>query len=245
MTNCVVTTPEAGRIASGGCKERNRSRERRLRARAAVGMLAAAMKLPDPPATLVVIALEVESQGLFAARGVPVLYTGIGKINAAMALTRALAGYRQTGKPLPQVLNLGTAGSRHFPRGAFVECHHFVQRDMDVRALGFAAGHTPFDDTPARLEFPRVFAHLPAGICGSGDSFETGEPRLFCEVVDMEAYALAKVCHIEGAPFACAKYITDGANETAAVDWQDSLFHAASAFWQLYEHHVAQAASAR
>ncbi len=184
---------------------------------------------------LVVIALEVESQGLFAARGVQVLYTGIGKINAAMALTRELARYRHDALDLPLVLNLGTAGSRHFARGTLVECHDFVQRDMDVRALGFAAGHTPFDETPARLAFPRTFPHLPAGICGSGDSFETGEPRVYCEVVDMEAYALAKVCHIEGARFACAKYITDGADETAASDWQESLSHASAAFWQLYE----------
>ncbi len=194
---------------------------------------------PDLPTTLVVIALEIESQGLFAARGVPVLYTGVGKINAAMILTRALARYRHGAQALPQVLNLGTAGSRHFARGALVECHDFVQRDMDVRALGFAAGHTPFDETPARLQFPRAFPHLPAGICGSGDSFETGEPRVFSEVVDMEAYALAKVCKSEGAPFACAKYITDGADETAAADWQDSLSHAAAAFWDLYERHVA------
>jgi adenosylhomocysteine nucleosidase len=209
-----------------------------LRTPARVGMLAAMTQ--DLPATLVVFALEVESQGLFAARGIPVLYTGIGKINAAMALTRTLARYRHGGLPFPQVLNLGTAGSRHFARGALVECHHFVQRDMDVRALGFAAGHTPFDETPARLEFPRTFTHLPAGLCGSGDSFETGEPRLYCEVVDMEAYALAKVCRIEGAPFACAKYITDGADDTAATDWQESVAHAAAAFWQLYEQHIAK-----
>jgi adenosylhomocysteine nucleosidase len=202
------------------------------------------MNFADLPPTLVVIALEVESQGVFAAHGVPVLYSGIGKINAAMALTRTLARYRHSARPLPQVLNLGTAGSRHFPRGALVECHDFVQRDMDVRALGFAAGHTPFDETPARLEFARAFAHLPAGICGSGDSFETGEPLIPCEVIDMEAYALAKVCRVEGAPFACAKYITDGADETAAGDWQESLSHAATAFWELYERHIAKSSSA-
>jgi adenosylhomocysteine nucleosidase len=198
------------------------------------------MNIAELPATLVVFALEIESQGVFAARGVPVLYTGIGKINAAMTLTRALARYRHAARPMPQVLNLGTAGSRHFARGSLVECHDFVQRDMDVSALGFAAGHTPFDETPARLEFPRAFPDLPAGLCGSGDSFETGPPRVFCEVVDMEAYALAKVCRSEGAGFACAKYITDGADETAATDWQQSLAHAAAAFWPLYEQHSAK-----
>jgi adenosylhomocysteine nucleosidase len=186
------------------------------------------------PAILVVMALQIESQGLFAARRVPVLYTGVGKINATLSLCRKLAQYRAAGCEAPHVLNLGTAGSRHFERGALVECHRFVQRDMDVSALGFAPGHTPFDDIPALLEFPRRFTDLRAGVCGSGDSFETGVPRVGCEVIDMEAYALAKVCQVEKLKFACAKFITDGADHTAADDWQNGLNSAAAGFWQLY-----------
>jgi nucleoside phosphorylase len=78
-------------------------------------------------------------------------------------------------------------------------------------------------------------AHADVAICGSGDSFATGTPPLACDVIDMEAYALAKVCHVEGARFACVKYVTDGADETAAVEWQDNLTAAADAFWQLYQ----------
>jgi adenosylhomocysteine nucleosidase len=105
---------------------------------------------------------------------------------------------------------------------------------MDVSALGFAVGHTPYEELPAKLEFPPLFAHLPAGVCGSGDSFETGAPRLACEVVDMEGYALAKVCRLEGARFGCAKFITDGADHRAANDWQSNLVSAAAHFWDLY-----------
>jgi adenosylhomocysteine nucleosidase len=188
----------------------------------------------ESPATLVVMALEIEAQGLFAREGVPVLYTGVGKVNAAVSLTRRLMHYRAAGIEPPLVLNLGTAGSRHFPTGALVACHEFVQRDMDVSALGFAVGHTPYEELPAKLEFPPLFAHLPAGVCGSGDSFETGAPRLACEVVDMEGYALAKVCRLEGARFGCAKFITDGADHRAANDWQSNLVSAAAHFWDLY-----------
>jgi adenosylhomocysteine nucleosidase len=46
----------------------------------------------------------------------------------------------------------------------------------------------------------------------------------------MEAYALAKVCHLERARFACAKYITDGADTSAATAWQRNLPRAAAAF---------------
>jgi adenosylhomocysteine nucleosidase len=186
------------------------------------------------PARLIVMALDVESQGLFERHGVGVLYTGLGKVNAAIALTRRLAAYRHAGRAAPSVINFGTAGSRRFDTGTLVGCHRFVQRDMDVRALGFAYGVTPFEDLPAELEFAPTFAQLPQGLCGSGDSFATGESIMHCEVVDMEAYAFAKVCRLEGVDFACAKYITDGADHAAAGDWNANLAAAAAAFWQLY-----------
>lgn len=181
------------------------------------------------------MALEIESQGLFQRAGVPVLFTGLGKVNAALALMRALRDYRHAGLGLPLVLNFGTAGSHRLPTGALVACRQFVQRDMDVSGIGFPLGVTPFEDIPAQLEFPVVFEHLPAALCGSGDSFQMGVAKLHCEVIDMEAYALAKVCHLEGARFGCAKFITDGADASAASDWQRNLPVAAAAFWQLYQ----------
>ena len=187
------------------------------------------------PPMLVVMALPVEAQGLFEGAGVPVLYTGLGKVNAAMALTRRLSAYRAAGAALPLVVNFGTAGSQHFQTGALVACTRFVQRDMDVSALGFAPGSTPFEELPAQLQFPPLFPGLPDALCGSGDSFQTGAAKLHCEAIDMEAYALAKVCRIEQARFGCAKYITDGADHAAADDWQNNLPAAAAGFWRLYQ----------
>jgi adenosylhomocysteine nucleosidase len=197
-------------------------------------MAAGPAAVPLPP-TLVVMALEIEAQGLFARAGVPVLYSGLGKVNAAMSLMRRLMAYRAADRALPRVVNFGTAGSRRFASGTLVACRQFVQRDMDVTALGFALGSTPFEELPAQLQFAPLFEGLPTGLCGSGDSFETGVARLHCEVIDMEAYALAKVCVLEGASFACAKYITDGADHRAAADWHDNLPMAAAAFWGLYQ----------
>ncbi|MDP9014318.1 MAG: 5'-nucleosidase [Pseudomonadota bacterium] len=183
---------------------------------------------------LVVMALPAESDGVFEGAGVPVLYCGVGKVNAAIALTRALSRYVQAGEPLPLVLNFGTAGSRLHGTGAFLACHEFVQRDMDVRGLGFALGVTPFDRAPLVLEFEPVFTQLKAAVCGSGDSFATVDCGATCEVLDMEAYALAKVCWLEGAAFACVKYVTDGADQAAAADWQNNVHKAASEFLSLY-----------
>jgi hypothetical protein len=44
---------------------------------------------------LVVMALPLEAQGVFEQAGIAVLYTGVGKVNAAMALTRR---WRATGR---------------------------------------------------------------------------------------------------------------------------------------------------
>jgi adenosylhomocysteine nucleosidase len=187
------------------------------------------------PSILVVMALEIEAQGVFERAGVSVLYCGVGKVNAAMALMRELSQYRAVGAHLPRVVNFGTAGSQHFPTGALVGCHRFVQRDMDASALGFPLGHTPFEHLPAQLQFPAMFPELPQGLCGSGDSFQTGASALHCEVVEMEAYALAKVCQAEGAVFGCAKFITDGADHAAADDWQSNLPRAAAEFHRLYQ----------
>jgi adenosylhomocysteine nucleosidase len=186
------------------------------------------------PRTLVVMALPEESAGVFEAPGIPVVYCGVGKINAAIALTRALAPYVLERQAMPLVLNFGSAGSRRFASGTLVECHEFVQRDMDVRALGFALGTTPYDDAPPRLCFAPAFAHLPPAVCGSGDSFATALAGMDCEVVDMEAYALAKVCWRDKAQFACAKYVSDGADHDAAADWQRNVHKAADEFLRLY-----------
>jgi adenosylhomocysteine nucleosidase len=187
------------------------------------------------PSALVVVALREESAGVFEAAGIPVLYCGVGKVNAASALARALTRYALQGRAMPLVMNFGSAGSRRYPTGTLVECHEFVQRDMDVSGLGFALGVTPYDEAPACLRFEPVFTHLPSAICGSGDSFATSVSGTDCAVVDMEAYALAKVCWFEKAPFACVKYVSDGADHAAAEDWQRNLHKAADEFLRLYQ----------
>jgi adenosylhomocysteine nucleosidase len=184
---------------------------------------------------LVVMALELESQGLFAARGVPVLYTGIGKVNAAYRLTRALAEHRARYGELPRVVNFGTVGSPKLAAGSVVACRRFVQRDMDVSGLGFPLGTTPFEDVPAMLEFEALFPELPEAVCGSGDRFETGKPIVDCDVIDMEAYALAKVCHLEGAKMGAVKFVTDGADGNAGTDWHENLPRAARTFVDHYQ----------
>lgn len=190
--------------------------------------------MTELPPLLLVMALPIESQGVFDREGIPVLYTGVGKINAAWALTRRLSDYRHSSRPLPLVINFGTVGSRRVPTHTVVACHQFVQHDMDVTDLGFSRGTTPFDDSPPQIEFEPLLTDLPRAICASGDSFQTGECALPCDVVDMEAYALAKVCWLEQAKFVCVKYVTDGADHASAAEWHENLHRAADQFLRCY-----------
>jgi adenosylhomocysteine nucleosidase len=188
----------------------------------------------SPSKLLIAMALPQESRGLLEAAGAPVLYTGVGKVNAAATLARRLAEIRAAGQSLPLVVNLGTAGSRSLPAHTLVACNKFQQRDMDVSGLGFAPGVTPFDDAPPIIEFPPVLAHLPQRTCSTADSFATHLHDVNGDVVDMEAFALARVCLMERARFACVKFVTDGADSDSAAHWAAALDAASHAFESVY-----------
>jgi adenosylhomocysteine nucleosidase len=173
--------------------------------------------------TLIVSALEIETQGQLD--DYDVLYTGVGKVNATFELTRKFGKY---GSHIPYdlVINYGTAGSRKIKKKTLVDCTKFIQRDMDVTGLGFMRGETPFEQDPPFIIQQQNVEFNPIGrnaTCGSGDNFAEDKSQYYGEVVDMEAYALAKVCYLYDVPFISFKYITDGADEQAHEDWEANL----------------------
>ena len=176
--------------------------------------------------TLIVCALEVETQGQLD--DYEVLYTGVGKINATYKLTQKF-GKHGSFVPYDLVINYGTAGSNKYKQGELVDCTRFAQRDMDATGLDFEMGQTPFDDTPIIIETKSDFNPIGKnGLCGSGDNFMTGLKyawfkRQIGNIVDMEAYALAKVCNLYDIPFISFKYITDGADGDAGIDWKENV----------------------
>lgn len=181
-----------------------------------------------------IMALPDESQGLFEQAGIQVHYSGIGKVNAAF---KAFEVIQKTG--CNAILNLGSAGSSVFATHDLIEVSSFVQRDMDVSPLGFAVGTTPMDDEyAAAIDLERYFQSLAQGICGTGDSFETGPARVACDLVDMEGYALAKVCKKLDVAFWSVKYISDGANQTAHLDWHENLAIGAKKLLALYQRYL-------
>ena len=142
-----------------------------------------------------------------------VLYTGVGKVNATYKLTELLT--RVYGKDrFDLVINYGTAASKTY--SGLVDCTKFIQRDMDATPMGLKIGETPFDKEPSMIDFSHI--KNPIGkilTCYTGDSFVTDIQ--YMDVVDMEAYALAKTCRNFRKDFVSYKYISDDGN---ADDWE-------------------------
>ncbi len=173
---------------------------------------------------LVAIACKEESEGLFETLVPNIIFTGVGKVNAAYSLTKKLYEMKANGNLPKYVINLGSCGSKKFKRGSLVYCNRFIQRDMDATAFGYKKGETPSDIFPLVLEHKNLIDDLPNGICGSGDSFVTTEKvDEIIDLVEMEAYALARICKIENIDFIAIKYITDGLDEKGNDDWNKEV----------------------
>ena len=160
-----------------------------------------------------------------------VLYTGVGKVNATRKLTERFCSYQSipaVRRNHELVINYGTAGSSELPIGELVDCTKFIQRDMNAIQFGFMKGQTPFEnDVPlildsTHIEFNPIQKHQ---VCGTGDNFvdNVKDEHSNIDVFDMEAYALAKVCHYYHIPFISFKYITDNVNEHSVKDWKENL----------------------
>jgi adenosylhomocysteine nucleosidase len=177
----------------------------------------------DKKYILIVCALEVETQNQL--NDWNVLYTGVGKVNATYHMTKGILDGITHGQRPRMVINYGTAGSRKIKKKTLVDCTRFIQRDMDVTGLGFMKGETPFEkDIPIVIESDCLFNPIGRNAtCGTGDNFAEDKSQYYGEVVDMEAYALAKVCQWYDVPFVSFKYITDGADEQAHEDWEANL----------------------
>lgn len=160
---------------------------------------------------LVIMALREEAPEL--AQLPYVFFSGVGKVNAAAATSLLIERHRPG-----RVINFGTAGGITVGPGLHTVTR-FLQRDMRCTALGVEPGRTPFESTPTLLDFGGSGL-----ICSSGDDFVTDpDLELTCDLVDMEAYAIAKVCWMRQVRFECYKWVSDRANDAASTDWQQSV----------------------
>ncbi|MEA9567575.1 5'-methylthioadenosine/S-adenosylhomocysteine nucleosidase [Polynucleobacter sp. AP-Nickl1-40-C4] len=171
---------------------------------------------------LIITALESELKRESLPRGVEIVYSGVGKINAAMTCIKAIQQYSPK-----RILNFGTAGKIKTELQGLLEIGKVIQRDMDAEPLA-PRGNTPFCTRPQE--------YLSTGnfLCGSGDSFVTSYDSWLhsqgVDVVDMELFAIAAIAHEHQIPWQSFKYITDEANEDSGEDWQAKVRHGQELF---------------
>lgn len=168
---------------------------------------------------MLVVALEEEATHLHVG-DLPVLVTGIGKVNAAVAVALTLAEATPS-----RVVNLGTAGALSDDLAGTYVIGTVVQHDLDDDAL--------FDLTGLRFGEPlRLTDDGPT--LATGDVFvaDTSTREALArraDLVDMEGYAVARAALAAGVPVTVVKQVSDRAGEQAARSWRESVDECAEA----------------
>lgn len=177
---------------------------------------------------VIFVALEEEFPRKMAPKGYNVVYTGIGKVNATMAITQYL-----TANPhVEAVYNYGTAGAGDDSvAGELLGVSSIVERDMDITPLGLPKFVTHADQDIYFYTSNRQTSI----VCGTGDSF--ARPKMPYHIVDMEAFALVKVSQHFGVPeFYCYKYISDtNADPDPGKAWKQNVAKGAKKFKKIFD----------
>ena len=139
-------------------------------------------------------------------------YTGVGKVNACFKTIEVINEFAPK-----LIINYGTAGSLRKGLSGLCEVSDFFQRDMDASSLGFKIGETPFDKI-SNISFGKSGLSI-----GTGDSFVNQPPKILTDLVDMEAYAIAKTCLLKEINFLCFKYISDNADKNSSNNWKNNI----------------------
>lgn len=167
---------------------------------------------------LYVMAAQAEYGPHLRARMNP-LITGVGPVEAAIVVTRALADARHAGSLPDLVVSLGSAGSRRLEQCGVYQASSVAYRDMDASALGFPKGQTPFLDLPAVLPLTTV-PDIPLATLSTGGNVVSGAAYddIDADMVDMETYAVLRACQAFGVRLVALRGISDGAADLGHVD---------------------------
>lgn len=174
---------------------------------------------------LFVMAASAEYGPHLQARITP-LMTGVGPVEAAIAVTTALAGLDTAGHLPDLVVSLGSAGSRTLKQTAIYQAVSVSYRDMDASPFGFAKGCTPFLDLPAEVALPLRIPDVAGARLSTGANVVSGEAYglIDADMVEMETYAVLRACQRFGLPLIGLRGISDGKADVKHVnDWTEYL----------------------
>lgn len=174
---------------------------------------------------LFVMAAEAEYGPHLRARFAP-LMTGVGPIEAGVALAGALARLDAAGSLPDLAVSLGSAGSRTLEQTGVYQVASVSYRDMDASALGFPRGETPFLGLAAVVPMPLSVPGIPAATLSTGADIVSGAAyeAIDADMVDMETFACLRACQRFAVPLVGLRGISDGAAELRHFgDWTEYL----------------------
>ena len=169
---------------------------------------------------LFIAALPEETGLISDILGHPIIYSGVGKINATMAAYRAFSeGYNQ-------IINIGSCGSLNHSAGEIIKVGSVFQ-DIDGTPL-CDYGETPFEAKGTNKQI--VLDRTVSTTCFTTDYFydhsqidkySSSYLKMVnsCSILDMECYALAKVCKRFNLQFSSYKWVSDDGD---GGDWAEN-----------------------
>ncbi|MGL4335997.1 MAG: 5'-methylthioadenosine/S-adenosylhomocysteine nucleosidase [Turicibacter sp.] len=199
-----------------------------------VSLLREAMKITETKN----IAHVEFTEGILNNKEVVLLKSGIGKVNVAIATTLLLQNYN-----VSCVINTGSAGGLHPDTniGDVVISNGTLHHDADVTGFGYALGQIP--GLPATFSADKNLMELTEkvlkdsgktywqGQIGTGDSFINRPDQIekirtnFTDLLalEMEAAAVAQVCHQFEVPFIIVRALSDIAGKESHISFNDFL----------------------
>ena len=154
------------------------------------------------------------------------LMTGVGPVEAAAVLSRALTRLEAESRLPDLVVSLGSAGSRSLEQTEVYQVSSVAYRDMDASPLGFEKGRTPFLDHPAIVPMPLRIPGIAEASLSTGGNIVSGSAYdlVAADMVDMETFAVLRCCQVFGLPLIGLRGISDGKAELKHVDnWTEYL----------------------
>lgn len=187
----------------------------------------------------IIIANSEYTEGTYAGHDVVLLKSGIGKVNAAMSTAILLHHFKPDA-----VINTGSAGGfdTALEVGAIVISDEVRHHDVDVTAFGYEMGQVPqlpaafISDVKLRKLAEEAVEELgqhqfATGLIATGDSFMSDPERVesvrrhfpHMKATEMEAAAVAQVCHQFEVPFVVIRALSDIAGKESSISFEEFL----------------------
>lgn len=162
-----------------------------------------------------------------------IVKSGIGKVCAAAAAVLLIERYK-----CDAVINTGVAGGIYDDciAGDEVIASHVAHHDFDLRTFGYELGQVPgrpvlypCDEKLVAEAKKYVSGRVIVGTVLSGEMFVASDEKVKflkehfenAKAVEMEGAAVGQVCYDFGIPFLVLRAISDGANDGAALSFEE------------------------